>query len=226
MQRLYPGYFISLEGGEGSGKTGFIPDLVEYLRTRGLVVFPTREPGGTSISEQIREVIHDIKNQEMYPETEALLYQAARAQIVRQVLVPRLNAGELIISDRYYDSTIAYQGYGSQTDVSKLIPVIEYATGGLRPDYTFLLDVEAEVGLSRKKSQDEMNRMDLKDLEYHKRVNQSFRDMASLEPQRWTIINANLPREMVYSELVQKVENRLIFSGLLEGNMLGPDRLG
>lgn len=212
-----------MRGGEGSGKTGIIPDIVEYLRSKGLVVFPTREPGGTSISEQIRDILHDNKNQEMFPETEALLYQAARAQIVRQVIVPRLDAGEIVISDRFYDSTIAYQGYGSQTDVSRLVPVIGYATGGLIPDYTILLDVEAETGLQRKNTQKEMNRMDLKDLEYHKRVNEAFRDMARSDPHRWSVVNANLPREKVYSELQAKVEARLIFDNLIEGNRFGKE---
>ena len=95
--------FITLEGPEGSGKTSHIPHLVEYLRSKGHTVFSTREPGGTSIGEQIREVIHDLKNQEMHPRTETLLYQAARAQIVEQVIKPRLAEGEIIISDRYYD---------------------------------------------------------------------------------------------------------------------------
>ena len=104
--------FITLEGPEGSGKTSHIPHLVEFLREKGYIVFPTREPGGTSIGEQIREVIHDLKNAEMHPRTETLLYQAARAQIVEEVIKPRLAIGEIVLSDRYFDSTIAYQGYG------------------------------------------------------------------------------------------------------------------
>lgn len=103
--------FITLEGPEGSGKTSHIPYLVEYFRERGRVIFPTREPGGTSIGEQIREILHDLKNTEMHPRTETLLYQAARAQFVEQVIRPRLALGEIVLSDRYYDSTLAYQGY-------------------------------------------------------------------------------------------------------------------
>src|ERR1700690_3031601 len=101
--------FITLEGPEGSGKTSQIPHLVEFLREKGYIIFPTREPGGTSISEQIRELLHDLKNAEMQPRTETLLYQAARAQIVEQVIRPRLTAGETVLSDRYFDSTLAYQ---------------------------------------------------------------------------------------------------------------------
>ncbi|MGE5074044.1 MAG: dTMP kinase, partial [Anaerolineae bacterium] len=125
--------FITLEGPEGSGKTSQLPPLVEYVRERGYIVFPTREPGGTSIGEQIRAVIHDLKNAEMHPRTETLLYQAARAQIVEQVFKPRLAAGEVVISDRYYDSTIAYQGYGHQQDLEQVRTLVRYATGGLVP---------------------------------------------------------------------------------------------
>ena len=117
--------FITLEGPEGSGKTSHIPYLVEYLREKGYTVFPTREPGGTSIGEQIREVIHDLKNAEMHPRTETLLYQAARAQIVEQTIRPRLADGEIILSDRYADSTIAYQGYGHQQDI-QTVPLVGF----------------------------------------------------------------------------------------------------
>ncbi|HNF95460.1 MAG TPA: dTMP kinase, partial [Anaerolineales bacterium] len=143
--------FITLEGPEGSGKTSHIPHLVEFLREKGYTVFPTREPGGTSISEQIRDVLHDMKNAEMHARTETLLYQAARAQIVEQVIKPRLADGEIVISDRYYDSTIAYQGYGHQQNLDEIRALVKYATGGLTPDLTILLDLDVEVGLGRKK---------------------------------------------------------------------------
>src|SRR5512135_2855137 len=132
--------FITLEGPEGSGKTSHIPHLVEFLREQGYKVFPTREPGGTSIGEQIRAVIHDLKNTEMHPRTETLLYQAARAQIVEQVIRPRLDRKEIVISDRYADSTIAYQGYGHCQNLDEVRALIRYATGGLIPDLTVLLD--------------------------------------------------------------------------------------
>ncbi len=120
-------------------------------RPRDISYFSTREPGGTSIGEQIREVIHDLKNQEMHPRTETLLYQAARAQIVEQVIKPRLAAGEVVISDRYYNSTIAYQGYGHQQDLEQVRALVRYATGGLVPDLTILLDLDVEMGLEERK---------------------------------------------------------------------------
>jgi dTMP kinase len=157
--------FITLEGPEGSGKTSQLPALVEYLREKGYVVFATREPGGTSIGEQIRTVIHDLKNVEMHPRTETLLYQAARGRSWGGSA--RLAAGEVLISDRYYDSTIAYQGYGHQQDLEQVRALVKYATGGLTPDLTILLDVDAEAGLKRKTQNGaEWNRVDAYTLEF------------------------------------------------------------
>lgn len=197
--------FITLEGPEGSGKTSHIPYLVEYLREKGHTVFPTREPGGTSIGEQIREVIHDLKNVEMHPRTETLLYQAARAQIVEQVIKPRLGDGEIIISDRYYDSTIAYQGYGHQQDLEQVRALVKYATGDLDPDLTVLLDVDVEEGLRRKKKDNEWNRLDAYTVEFHKRVRAGYLEMVKLEPERWVVVDAGNKWQMVQDQLRERV---------------------
>lgn len=201
--------FITLEGPEGSGKTSHIPYLVGYLREKGYVVFPTREPGGTSIGEQIREIIHDLKNVEMHPRTETLLYQAARAQIVEQVIKPRLANGEIVISDRYYDSTIAYQGYGHQQDLEQVRALVNYATGGLVPDLTVLLDVDVEEGLRRKKKDNEWNRMDAYTVEFHQRVRAGYLEMVSREPSRWVVVDAGREWESVQEELRRVIEGRL-----------------
>jgi dTMP kinase len=201
--------FITLEGPEGSGKTSQIPDLVEYLRKKGYTVFPTREPGGTFIGEQIREVIHDLKNVEIHPRTETLLYQAARAQIVEQVIKPRLKAGEIVISDRYYDSTIAYQGYGHQQDLEQVRALVKYATGGLVPDLTVLLDLDVEVGLKRKKKGEEWNRMDAYTVEFHQRVRKGYHEMVNAEPNRWVVVNAEQKWESVQEELRKVIEGRI-----------------
>ena len=193
--------FITLEGPEGSGKTSHIPHLVEFLREKGYTVFPTREPGGTSIGEQIREVIHDLKNVEMHPRTETLLYQAARAQIVEQVIRPRLAAGEIVLSDRYADSTIAYQGYGHQQNLEQVRALIRYATGGLVPDLTILLDLDVEVGLKRKTRQDEWNRLDAYTVDFHRRVRAGYLEMVHLEPARWLVVDAGQPWEQVQADL-------------------------
>lgn len=202
--------FITLEGPEGSGKTSQLPPLVEYLRERGYMVFPTREPGGTSIGEQIRAVIHDLKNAEMHPRTETLLYQAARAQIVEQVFKPRLAAGEVVISDRYYDSTIAYQGYGHQQDLEQVRALVRYATGGLVPDLTVLLDIDVEAGLRRKtQNGSEWNRLDAYTVEFHQRVRRGYLEMARAEPQRWVVLDASRDWQPVQDELRAVVLGRL-----------------
>jgi dTMP kinase len=202
--------FITLEGPEGSGKTSHIPYLVEYLREKGLTVFPTREPGGTSISEQIRNILHDLKNAEMHPHTETLLYQAARAQIVEQVIKPRLEAGEIVISDRYYDSTIAYQGYGHQQDLVQVRALVKYATGGLVPELTILLDVDVEIGLKRKKQNGiEWNRMDAHEVEFYQRVRTGYLELVKEEPNRWVVVDAGKSWDGVQQTLRQMILPRL-----------------
>jgi dTMP kinase len=202
--------FITLEGPEGSGKTSHIPYLVEYLREKGYTVFPTREPGGTSISEQIRDILHDLKNAEMHPRTETLLYQAARAQIVEQVIKPRLAVGEIVISDRYYDSTIAYQGYGHQQDLEQVRALVKYATGGLTPDLTILLDLDIEVGLKRKlQNEVEWNRMDAYTVEFHQRVRRGYLELVKQEPQRWVVVNSEQKWDDVQAELKKVIIEKL-----------------
>ena len=201
--------FITLEGPEGSGKTSHVPYLVEFLREKGHTVFPTREPGGTSIGEQIREVLHNLKNTEMHPRTETLLYQAARAQFVEQVVRPRLALGEIVLSDRYSDSTIAYQGYGHQQDLEQVRALVRYATGGLIPDLSVLLDVDVEIGISRKSRSQEWNRLDAYTLEFHQRVRSGYLQMVKQEPERWVVLDAGRPWQVVQGELREKILSRL-----------------
>lgn len=201
---------ITLEGPEGSGKTSQLKPLTEWLTAQGHVVYATREPGGTSIGEQIRHVIHDLKNTEMHPRTEALLYQAARAQIVQQVLRPRLAAGEIVICDRYFDSTLAYQGYGHQSiPLDELRQVIRFATGGLTPDLTILLDLDVETGLRRKGNQAEWNRLDAYTVDFHRRVREGYHELLKLEPQRWVVLDADQSREKVQEELRAVISKKL-----------------
>ncbi len=201
--------FITLEGPEGSGKTSHIPPLVEFLCAKGHIVFPTREPGGTSIGEQIREILHNLKNTEMHPRTETLLYQASRAQFVEQVVRPRLALGEIVISDRYADSTLAYQGYGHQQDLEQVRALIYYATGGLIPDLTILLDVDVETGLQRKKKAAEWNRLDAYTTEFHCRVRAGYLEMVRQEPARWVVVDAGQDWQSVQQELRKILLERL-----------------
>jgi dTMP kinase len=204
--------FITLEGPEGSGKTSQLPLLAEYLRQRGFDVLTTREPGGTSISEQIRTVLHNLENKEMHPRAEILLFQASRAQLVEQVIRPHLLRDGVVLSDRYADSTLAYQGYGHQIDIESLRVLVTFATGGLKPDLTILLDLDVEVGLRRKEMKGEWNRLDAYDLQFHQRVRQGYLQLVRDEPERWEVIDASQSPRQVQEELRRVLAKRIQFS--------------
>jgi dTMP kinase len=202
--------FITLEGPDGSGKTTQVPLLAEAIRRAGYEVVVTREPGGTEIGDQVRQVIMDLKNKSMFPESEILLFQASRAQLVRELILPNLEAGKVVLCDRYADSTLAYQGYGHQTDLIKLRQIIEFATGGLKPDLTLYLDIEAEVGLRRRSGgDDEWNRLDDYALEFHCRVREGYHKLIAEEPHRWVKIDADRPVVDIKADLAGVVLERL-----------------
>jgi dTMP kinase len=201
--------FITLEGPDGGGKSTQARLLVEYLTARGTPALLTREPGGTTIGDQIRRTLMDLGNTGMQPRTEILLFSASRAQIVHQVIRPRLEAGGVVVCDRFYDSTLAYQGYGHGLDLTALRAITEFATGGLRPDLTFLIDLPAEDGLRRRRRGGQWNRLDAYDLGFHQRVRQGYFDLAAAEPDRWVTVDATRPVEAVQSEIRRLVEARL-----------------
>jgi len=201
--------FITFEGPEGSGKTLQLARLVDYLEEYNFPVLATREPGGTTIGEQIREVLHKLENTKMHPRTELLLYQASRAQHVEQVILPNLEQGKIVLCDRYADSTLAYQGYGHKLDLDQLSRLINFATGGLKPDMTLLLDVDAEEGLKRRQQGGEWNRLDAYELEFHQRVRKGYLELAQQEPERWVKIDAGKPPEEVQRAIRQVVMQRL-----------------
>jgi dTMP kinase len=193
--------FITFEGPEGSGKTSHLPQLRDYLLGLGYPIYCTREPGGTPIGDQIREVILTNKNTEMDPRTEILLFQASRAQLVEQEILPRIEQGEIVLCDRYADSTIAYQGYGHQTDLAKLHPIISFATGDLKPDLSVLLDVDVKIGLARRQKVGGINRLDAFELAFHERVREGYHQLVKAEPDRWVVINADQTIEQVQQDL-------------------------
>lgn len=205
--------FISFEGPEGSGKTSQVAQLVAYLQEEGYAVLATREPGGTFIGDQIRDVLSNLDNTSMRPRTEILLFQASRAQLVEQVIRPHLKGGGIVLSDRYADSTLAYQGYGHQVDLEKLKTIIEFATGGLKPDLTILLDIDVEEGLQRRARGGEWNRLDAYDLAFHQRVRQGYHQLFQEEPERWKIVNAGKPPELVQAAIRELVLERLPVKG-------------
>ncbi len=202
--------FITLEGPEGSGKTSQIPALREFICARGYDVLVTREPGGTDVGDQIRDVLMNLKNISIVPRTEILLFQAARAQHVEEVIRPALDAGKVVICDRFGDSTLAYQGYGHETNLEELGYLVNYATGGLKPDLTLLLDIPVKDGLQRKVDNDsEWNRLDAYAEAFHCRVRQGYLSLAAVEPDRWVIIDAAQSKELVQESIQQAVLDRL-----------------
>lgn len=207
--------FITFEGPEGSGKTSQLPALVDYLEGLGFQVVCTREPGGTAISDQIREVLTSMKNQELHPRTEILLFLAARAQLVEQVIKPALQAGKIVFCDRYGDSTLAYQGYGHGLDLTILRQMLDFATDHLQPDLTLFLDLDVEIGLARKKKASEWNRLDAYALAFHKRVREGYHQLIAEEPERWVTVDATQDMKTVQANLRKTILKKLKSSHLL-----------
>jgi len=202
--------FITLEGPEGSGKTSQLPALAHYLRDAGYEVILTREPGGTAVGDQIRNVLMSLKNVAIVPRTEILLFLAARAQHVESVIRPALHDGKLVLCDRFSDSTLAYQGYGHKTDLETLRSLLNFSTGGLNPDLTLLLDLPVKMGFERKRDNSaEWNRLDAYDQTFHERVRQGYLDLAAEEPDRWIVIDATKSKKEVQLAMRAAIMNRL-----------------
>jgi dTMP kinase len=196
------GKFITFEGSEGSGKSTQSQMVHDYLKAKKLPVMLLREPGGVKISEAIRNLLLDVKNTGMGDEAETLLYMAARAQLVKEVLKPALAEGKIVICDRFLDSTIAYQGYGNGVDVKMIKTLGEFATTGIKPDLTLLFDIETEKGLSRTNAT--KDRIELRSLEYHRKVRQGYLAVAKAEPKRVKVISVDAGKEEIF-ERVKKI---------------------
>ena len=202
--------FITFEGIEGSGKTTQIKLLMAWLQERTARALLTREPGGTPIGEQVRAILLNPDNAAMTPEAEILLFSAARAQIVREVIRPRLEEGWIVICDRFADSTLAYQGYGHGLPLDDLLQITEFATGGLWPDLTIYLDLDVETGLRRKAATpEEWNRMEAQAVEFHQRVRAGYLQLAAQNPGRWLVIDADQPVEAIQAQIRARVEGLL-----------------
>lgn len=201
--------FITLEGPEGSGKSTQIRRLAKRLEAMGYPVITTREPGGTPIGDQIRHVLMWMENQELHPRTEILLFLAARAQLVEQVIKPALQDGKIILCDRYGDSTLAYQGYGHGLDLEQLREMLDFATDHLKPDLTILMDLDVKTGLMRKQAEDEWNRLDAYEVLFHERVRDGYLKLAHEEPERWQIVDASQGIDAVQEDLFQIILDAL-----------------
>jgi len=208
------GVFITFEGTEGGGKSTQAKLLGERLRKLGRTVRVIREPGGTPIGEEIRHTLqHSADNQAMTPETELLLINASRAQLVREIIRPALAAGEVVLSDRFYDSTIAYQGYGRKLDLRMVQSVIDVAVGDTRPDLTFLLTLSLSQSEARRKSRTQSgpvlrDRMEEADRSFFRRVEKGYREIAAAEPDRVKVIDATAAVEIVSDAIWVEVRRR------------------
>lgn len=210
MDVLDKGFFISLEGIDGSGKTSLKEQLQIYLENNwGLDVLGVREPGGNYISERIREVLLDVRNQGMIPRTEALLYAAARSQVVEETIRPALESGKVVLADRYMDSTIAYQGYGRGLDLDFLKQLNQLCTGGLKPDLTLLLDLGSEEALQRRKK-DIPDRLEKEGLAFQEKVRDGYLQLARGEGQRIKVLDAGLEPDQVLAQALNYMEELLL----------------
>ena len=207
------GFFITFEGPEGGGKSTQIHRLAATLAERGYVVWTTREPGGTRVGEMIRPILLSRQQTQMTPWSEALLFTAARAQHVEEVIRPRLARGELVLCDRYTDSTIAYQGYGRGLNLDTLRRLQAQATGGLEPDLTILLNLPVETGLSRipRTAQD---RLDRETATFHERVRAGYQEMAAADPRRWREVDAAADEDQVAQRIHALVSEALQQAGI------------
>jgi|WetSurMetagenome_2_1015567.scaffolds.fasta_scaffold577578_2 dTMP kinase len=201
--------FISFEGIEGTGKSTQAKLLSQYLIDKGYEIILTEEPGGTQIGLKIREVLLSVDHKGMTPLTELLLYNASRAQHIQEVILPAIKRGSIVITDRFSDSTFAYQGYGRGIDLDLLDSIDRIATNCLRPDLTILLDIDAETGLMRNKGINKIDRLELEDIEFHKRVRNGYHKLAAKEPERLKLIDVSGRIEEIQGRIVRIVADFL-----------------
>jgi dTMP kinase len=195
-------FFISFEGIEGSGKSTQARLLYEYLSKKGYTVILTGEPGGTEIGLKIRELLLSVEHKGMIPITELLLYNASRVEHIKEIILPAINRGAIVITDRFSDSTIAYQGYGRGIDLNLISSIERAVTGGLRPDITILLDLDVEIGLKRNRGINKTDRLELEDIEFHKKVRSGYLEIAAKEPERIKVIDASQNIEVIHNRIV------------------------
>ena len=198
-------YLINLEGGEGSGKSTVLKMLAAALEEKGFSVVCTREPGGIDIAEQIRQVILDRDNTAMDARTEALLYAAARRQHLVEKIIPALEAGSIVLCDRYIDSSLAYQGYARGLGMEEIFAINKFAIDEYMPDLTLYFDVNPKVGLARieKDSNREVNRLDVESMKFHYKVREGYLLLLSQNPERIRLINAENELDIVYADALE-----------------------
>jgi dTMP kinase len=198
--------FISFEGGEGSGKTTLIEMLYNELIQLGYNIVKTREPGGSKIAEEIRNVILNVENVAMDYRTEALLLAASRRQHLVEVIIPALKEDKIVLCDRYVDSSLAYQGYARGLGIHEVYEINKYATDGILPDLTIYIDVDPNIGLSRiKKNQRKVDRLDLEELTVHNKVREGYLELAKMFKDRFRVIDGNRTPIEIYADIKREV---------------------
>ncbi len=203
------GHLITFEGGEGSGKTTQIAHLARYLEKKGYRVLQTREPGGTLIGEAIRSLLLYPKEVHCTPKAELFLYLADRAQHLEEVILPALSEDQVVLCDRFTDSTLVYQGAARALPLRKVQDMTRFAADGLKPDLTFLLDIDVKKGLSRLRTRAEVNRLDLEPDSFHQKVREGYLALAKDEPERIYVVNAAVSERRVFIE-IRKVADGIL----------------
>lgn len=212
----YKGWFITFEGPEGSGKSTQSQRLCDYLKKAGRDVIMTFEPGGTPIANQIRSIILSRENVKMAPCCEMFLYAASRAQHVSEVIIPHIEKGGVVVCDRFTDSSLAYQAFARGIGYETVSWVQKYATYGVGPDLTIMLDIPTEIGLERtfkkrnpNKIEKSADRMELENIEFHRKVRDGYLKLAQMEPERIKVLNAEEAPDEIYKKIIEIVESKL-----------------
>lgn len=201
------GKFISFEGGEGSGKSTQTQIICDMLRSHNVEFINTREPGGTKISEKIRELVLDAKNEKMSLQTEILLFAASRAQLINEVILPTLDSGKTVICDRYLDSSLVYQGMTCGDNLDNVRWANKYAMDNCMPDITLYFDIDPKLAFERKNGADKNDRMEMKGMEFHQKVREGFLRLANFYPKRIKVIDASKTREEVTAQILEALRN-------------------
>lgn len=209
MKKKNKGFFITFEGGEGAGKTTLIDRIFEELAMRGLSVIKTREPGGTSLGKEIRKLLLYQETSPVSHQSELFLYLSDRAQHVQEVILPALEAGSIVLCDRFNDSTLAYQGAARAIDIDFVKKLCLAATEGLIPDLTLYLDLDPAIGLARAQKKQAHDRLEKESLEFHTKVRNAFLALAKEEPERFHIIDASQGVDAVFAQAISEVEKAL-----------------
>lgn len=205
----YSGMLITFEGGDGAGKSTQAELLKNYLAIKGVSVFSTREPGGTDFSEAVRALTKDVRFQDKSPISELLLFESARADIVEKRIIPALKEGKVVIMDRFYDSTTAYQSFGRGMDREMVERLNLFASQNLVPDITFYMSIEPKIAFERKGGAEKSDAIESAGLEFHKKVKYGFDCLAKENPNRFVVLDSTMPVSQVYETVIEKYEEKV-----------------